>query len=543
MPTAAQLAAKIPAGTLWTDPDFPPSAQSLGPVEDLPADVMWIRPDKFMKNPVLISGGVEPGDICQGGLGDCWFLGGLSVLASRADLLAVVVQPDTYKDKGFYVFRFYKFGRWVEICVDSTIPVTKTRPVFATGKQPEELWCMLIEKAFAKLHDNYNALSGGWVTDALVDMTGGVPQTILFDDAAISADITSGKFWTTLLGWYSTKEHLMGCARSTSGKREQDTGRGILQGHAYGILEVREYKGAKLIRCRNPWGQTEWTGPWSDKDTAKWTPETLKDLKYTLGDDGTFWIEYSEFVREYNKIYLCRLIDDKQYKKFVFRSQWKGQTAGGCANNKTWVNNPQFKLEVHERTEVIICTQQQDTRIYGGDGQHIGMAVFACSGSKATVYKPLIKTPIANLRETTITQVMEPGVYAVMPFTFDAGAELPFVISFYSKGTINAVSFQNEQPQSGSSPAPSGPPPAAAAPVAAADPSGGGGGSSGGGGAQPVIAKQTYEPDDNGKVGALARAYLEKLGDRYPQLKVIDPKMVENFVNQGEKLLKGLFKK
>lgn len=53
---------------------------------------------------------------------------------------------------------------------------------------------------------------------------------------------------------------------------------GLVQGHAYGITAVRmvplrrrglselfKTKKLQLVRLRNPWGNTEWNGPWSDK--------------------------------------------------------------------------------------------------------------------------------------------------------------------------------------------------------------------------------------------------------------------------------------
>ncbi len=44
---------------------------------------------------------------------------------------------------------------------------------------------------------------------------------------------------------------------------------GLIKGHAYSVtganlLPVRG-KEVKLIRIRNPWGQKEWNGDWSDK--------------------------------------------------------------------------------------------------------------------------------------------------------------------------------------------------------------------------------------------------------------------------------------
>ena len=43
---------------------------------------------------------------------------------------------------------------------------------------------------------------------------------------------------------------------------------GIVQGHAYGILDLQDVDGHKLMKLRNPHGKTgaEWNGEWSDTD-------------------------------------------------------------------------------------------------------------------------------------------------------------------------------------------------------------------------------------------------------------------------------------
>ena len=53
---------------------------------------------------------------------------------------------------------------------------------------------------------------------------------------------------------------------------------GLVKGHAYSITDIKKLKLAgsglasffksekiNLIRCRNPWGQKEWTGAWGDE--------------------------------------------------------------------------------------------------------------------------------------------------------------------------------------------------------------------------------------------------------------------------------------
>ena len=51
---------------------------------------------------------------------------------------------------------------------------------------------------------------------------------------------------------------------------------GIVPGHAYTLLSVQEYDGIRLLKLRNPWGQFEWDGDWSDK-CKKWTQE-MRDV-------------------------------------------------------------------------------------------------------------------------------------------------------------------------------------------------------------------------------------------------------------------------
>ena len=39
---------------------------------------------------------------------------------------------------------------------------------------------------------------------------------------------------------------------------------GLVSGHAYSLLDAVECDGHLLLKVRNPWGQGEWKGAWSD---------------------------------------------------------------------------------------------------------------------------------------------------------------------------------------------------------------------------------------------------------------------------------------
>jgi len=104
-------------------------------------------------------------------------------------------------------------------------------------------------------------------------------------------------FWENEL-LKDNKDRLFGCA--TSGLDPNRTGgnpnvtiRGLIGGHAYSVIRAKECKGKRFVVVRNPWGASEWTGPWSDGSkewTKEWIP-ALEDLEHTFGDDGEFVME------------------------------------------------------------------------------------------------------------------------------------------------------------------------------------------------------------------------------------------------------------
>lgn len=85
---------------------------------------------------------------------------------------------------------------------------------------------------------------------------------------------------------------------------------GIVQGHAYLVIDVRDLDGNKLIKLRNPHGDggRESSLDWSD-NSPKWTKRLLNLVGETMAGDGAFWISIDDFVFSFKSLYICRIFD------------------------------------------------------------------------------------------------------------------------------------------------------------------------------------------------------------------------------------------
>jgi hypothetical protein len=80
---------------------------------------------------VIFKGKVEPSDIKQGQLGDCYFLAGLAALAERPDrIFNLFLLQETNRMKYYSVKMLYK-GKWMTIDMDEYIPTLYNKPAFS----------------------------------------------------------------------------------------------------------------------------------------------------------------------------------------------------------------------------------------------------------------------------------------------------------------------------------------------------------------------------------------------------------------------------
>ncbi|KAG6611528.1 uncharacterized protein IUM83_13709 [Phytophthora cinnamomi] len=269
-----------------------------GPQEEEEDDIysMSSTDQVFASNATLFADGVSSGDVIQGNLGDCWFLSALSVVATRSDFLEQTFwRRDQHKSKGLFVCKFMKNFVWNYVLIDDRFPVfgftdkKAGKPYFARCRNPNELWVSLLEKAYAKLHGNYEALIGGFVDCALNDLTGMCSEQVILKEGfpgfgenpyipAKPQQKYGDPFWEKLTR-YKESGTLMGCSiqppvTAKDVAVESSAGNGLYFKHAYALVDAGEIKTVRgelvrLVKLRNPWGMGEWTGPWSDSSEER----------------------------------------------------------------------------------------------------------------------------------------------------------------------------------------------------------------------------------------------------------------------------------
>ena len=427
----------------------------------------------------------RPCDVRQGAVGDCWLLSALAVIAERADLVDRLVLATRGESlaagdavaarahvAGAYFLRLFLDGKWRGVVVDPRLPVRGVdtqvlRGANAAGSrkrkadadedefQPaysrasgNQLWVPLVEKAHAKAHGSYHAISGGWISEGLLDLTGCPTETLRL--RGIDDDAT----WARLLS-YASARFPMGCATDWG-----DAARGIVGGHAYSVMDVREVRGLtvgrqttlaeslraerrkqnedgvaeaetipapgsmpaadetlRLVRVRNPWGRKEWNGEWGTGSEV-WTKKLGAELGHVRADDGTFWMSFRDFVTRFSRVDVCKAHEGWFVNSLEMASSgaaFELELASGLTETET-------KTETETAASwAYVMALQKSKRGRGSagfwyDDWHVAIYV---RDAVCDAWAPVTAAAGARERDSQMEVMFEPGVrYLVRAYSF-----------------------------------------------------------------------------------------------------------------------------
>ncbi|XP_063287329.1 calpain-12 isoform X2 [Pelobates fuscus] len=447
---------------LFVDPSFPHD-------EALRIDgVTWRRPKEICARPQFIVGGATRRDVCQGNLSNCWFLSALSCLSLYPHLLQQVVPAGQDFEDGYngsFKFQFWQYGKWIEVLVDDLLPTVplgdngdcgvgraQYKLLFMHSNDTDEFWSSLLEKAYAKLKGGYSALQMGFASEALVDMTGGIVQSI-------KTSGSSTELWSHLS--HMLQRGALICCGNTQGELETSNLMGILSYHMYsvtGAKEVQTIQGTVcLLRIRNPWGHKEWLGPWRDGGPEWQFVENLQEIEVVILEDGEFWMAIEDFQNNFQVLEICHLGPNslsriggaaRPWECVTYEGKWvKGLSAGGSiASVDSFWMNPQFSFVLleednnsnhpHPACNFIVAVMQKHQRLRRAGSIRVACNIFQGDETHAYLFEetlrhsqPLLCSgPCDNHREVVVCSRLPPGRYVIIPSLEKASDEGEFVI-------------------------------------------------------------------------------------------------------------------
>ncbi|KAM0430598.1 hypothetical protein ACHAPT_005950 [Fusarium lateritium] len=394
------------------------------------------RIPRTFENPQFTIGGFSSSDIKQGYLGNCWWVAALATIAHRQDLMKkICVARD--EECGVYGFVFFRDGEWISTVVDDNLylkekdygrsretydPTGKHERrhrkekqtgsdalAFAKCEDANETWLPLLEKAFAKVHGDYEALVMGWAGAAVEDLTGGIATVM-----AANSVLRKERLWREML--VSDGEDTEFVFSLGANRPWTDCNNGIVQRHVYSILkatEVEDENGDKvrLVKIRNPWGersykgQGAWHGPWSD-GSKEWTPYMVQKLRYKFGDDGVWWMSFNDMLDNFDWIHRTRLFDER----WTVAQQWTSVSVPWL----TGYLKKKFIVEVKEEGTVVIVLSQLDDRYFKGLSEQYSFTLqFLLKPIDDA--RPICRTRGVGPRSINCEVKLEPGVYEVIP--------------------------------------------------------------------------------------------------------------------------------
>ena len=318
------------SGTLYEDPLFPPTKNSLlgldsngNPIDSTTykekaknidtnkitfARASTIFGDKYQ----LFSEKIEMGDVIQGQLGDCYFLSSVANLCKFPSLIMSLFKTkDTNKD-GFYEIILHIDGKPQIVIVDDYLPIDKTtkKPCYAQSKG-NEIWVMLLEKAWAKVNGGYANIISGLPSEALEFLIG--LGSLSYDtENADTDDINEYKNEIIKNVQIADQNNcLISCSTSSN---QNITKVGLVDGHAYTLISFHQITTSKnknvyLFKIRNPWSQGEWSGDWSDKSSL-WDDKAKSQVEFEKKEDGIFFMNDTDFFKYFTHVEICYILYD-----------------------------------------------------------------------------------------------------------------------------------------------------------------------------------------------------------------------------------------
>ena len=432
-------------GEQFTDPEFVTDQQALcGYSIDFNRrsqmqQFVFKRSSDYFGEDALVYDTLSPGDIIQGQLGDCYFLAAISSIAENPDRLKRLFLTTENKGDGLFAVALCLNGVWEEVILDDQAPCTEGGDLAFNTSKTKELWVVLLEKAWAKVHGGYLNIEAGLTREALRDLTGASAKTYF------TKKDPEG-LWRRLLDADNKNFVMTAGSDNLSGGSDAYIAKiGICGSHAYSMLAVYQlfFDGEtytpvgegeeftdRLVKLRNPWGQGEWKQEWSDDD-ERWTPELKEALGFTGNvEDGIFFMPWERFLEFYSDVQICYYHDGYKYSAEKYQSE---------RNEMVFV-----KFTLESEGLYYFSVNQRNRRFYAKNSGYRYTPISWVLGVDGEDGAKFVGGGSRRDKENWASAECQPGTYYAMIHTPWRSCSREFSYSIYGPGLTNLERIQEE---------------------------------------------------------------------------------------------------
>lgn len=119
----------------------------------------------------IFEGAIQPTDILQGRLDDSHLMAALASISEEEHRIRKMFASDKNIREGIFGVYTYFGGEYKQVVIDNFFPCSKQKPVFSRA-HGKELWVMILEKVWAKLHLSYQKICVGQAYEVFRDLLG-----------------------------------------------------------------------------------------------------------------------------------------------------------------------------------------------------------------------------------------------------------------------------------------------------------------------------------------------------------------------------------
>lgn len=429
-------------GVKFTDPNFPPSIHSLlgnsgnpNPIRNL-NHMKWARAeDIFGTGEFSIFKVLDPCNIRLGHFANSYFLTALSCLTESPGLITRLFDTKKINKEGLYVVWLNINGIWKEILLDDYFPVLDHGEALelATARTNEDdIWAMLLEKAYAKVYESYTSIMTGDTLNTLRDLTGGAIHRIEdFEDKET--------VWSQIQD-FEEDESLMICYKNSNPNTFEKQELGIQPKICYSLLETKEVldsqgRPSRILKIRNPWNYFNWNGDWS-YESPLWTPYWREKLSVNFEEENeekSFWISYEDFLRIFEGIGICKIEHSNLHNAIVIKA--------------SPFNQHTIRFDIFTGGKYEISLDQSDSRFFP-EGSH-SFSYFRMTIAELKKNKIVfIDCQLSPSRNICINQNFHPGNYLILVEAYwTENRPKKFTISCSGPGLVSIEQFGSNSSQ------------------------------------------------------------------------------------------------